>query len=166
MSKYVIHQVEPDGDDTLSVMSASTTVMSDVHRVLPPEVKRLQVVRDTGETVLHKAARMGYVVSIKNPNPLVLYSITVWLCSHVGVFTMKFWYCRMPPCGAARCVTSTSTSEIMLVSLLCMRAVLLAKWPLQKCSWLIGADVNLASRLDGVRCVFLAHCRPLHNSRE
>lgn len=30
-----------------------------------PEVKKLSVCKDTGETILHRAARMGYMVSSK-----------------------------------------------------------------------------------------------------
>lgn len=30
-----------------------------------PEVKKLSVCKDTGETILHRAARMGYTVSKK-----------------------------------------------------------------------------------------------------
>ena len=59
--------------DALETVSLSTTMSVDGCRVkIPAEVKKISVNRDSGESVLHKAARLGYRVSFMF---LVQYSI-------------------------------------------------------------------------------------------
>lgn len=48
--------------DAMDVVSQAGSHASSQDHV-PPEVKKISVVRETGENVLHKAARLGYKVS-------------------------------------------------------------------------------------------------------
>ena len=67
---FALHQLCEGLDDNdsmfdpLDTISISTTMSVDGCRVkIPPEVKKISVNRDSGESVLHKAARLGYRVS-------------------------------------------------------------------------------------------------------
>ena len=52
---------------------------------IPAEVKRMTVNKDTGETLLHVAARMGYMVSVRRTD--TLYITQTRLCNILQYFT-------------------------------------------------------------------------------
>lgn len=62
----------PAKDDDVVSMSSSVAECGINRRALPAEVKKLVTCHATGETVLHRAARLGYTVSI-----------VLFLCSYV-----------------------------------------------------------------------------------
>lgn len=110
-------------DDAMSTCSNS---QGDFNRHnIPPEVRRLNVCKETGETILHKAARMGYV------------DIVLWCCRTQYVDVNARDYAGFSALHETCISESVETARCLLEH---------------------GADVNVASRLDGVR--------PLHDAIE